>query len=81
MPIVVDEQTQVRAVLTALVQRFGEEVPQERIQAVVDQAATELYAGARVRTFVPVLIERRVKTRLLADIRSGPSSPRESVTQ
>jgi hypothetical protein len=29
-----------------------------------------LYAGARVRTFVPVLVERRVKIQLLADIQS-----------
>jgi hypothetical protein len=64
MPVVTDEAQQLRVVATALLERFGDQVPEQRINAEVQAAADELYAAAKVRAFVPVLVQRRVSGRL-----------------
>ena len=59
-----DEQRQLQAVRTDLVREFEGRLPadevQERFAAIVAD-----FEGAPVRTFVPVLVQRRVRAELV----------------
>lgn len=59
----VDEAVQVRTVKAALQRRFAGQVPEETISREVDQGLAE-FSGAPVRTFIPVLLQKRVTDRL-----------------
>jgi hypothetical protein len=59
----VDETAQLRTVEAALQRRFAGQVPDETIALEVDQGLQE-FSGAPVRTFIPVLLEKRVTDRL-----------------
>ncbi|MFI5783105.1 three-helix bundle dimerization domain-containing protein [Nocardia sp. NPDC051570] len=59
-----DEDTQVRSVLEKITTHHPE-MPPGTIAAIVARARDSL-AGARVRNFVPLLIERRVNIELAA---------------
>lgn len=48
---------------TLLVRRFGDRLPVETIRAEVRSGMTR-YRDARVRTFIPVLLQREVTDRL-----------------
>jgi hypothetical protein len=56
--------TQKRRVMTSLEAQFGEAVDQHVLQAVVD-ADFALYENAHVKDFVPVLVEKDVRARIL----------------
>lgn len=59
----VDEAGQLRNVRAALERRFAGQVPEEIIAREVDRGLAE-FAGAPVRTFIPVLLQKRVTDRL-----------------
>jgi hypothetical protein len=59
----VDEALQLRTVEDALRRRFAGQVPDETISREVDEGLQEFH-GARVRTFIPVLLQKRVTDRL-----------------
>jgi hypothetical protein len=59
----VDEAVQLRTVKAALQRRFAGEVPDEVIASEVDQGLEE-FSEATVRTFIPVLLQKRVTERL-----------------
>ena len=59
----VDEAVQLRTVEDALRRRFAGQVPEETIAQEVDAGLQE-FTGARVRTFIPVLLQKRVTDRL-----------------
>lgn len=58
-----DERAQLRRVEQDLLRRYGDRLPREVICAEVEQAKQE-FAAAKVRTFVPVLVQRRVQDAL-----------------
>jgi hypothetical protein len=58
-----DVEQQRRVVVDALEARFGDVVDRQTLDAVV-QADFSRYAQARVKDFVPVLVERDVSARL-----------------
>jgi hypothetical protein len=59
----VDEADQLRSVEDALKRRFAGRVPDETISREVDEGLRE-FTGAPVRTFIPVLLQKRVTDRL-----------------
>jgi hypothetical protein len=59
----VDESVQLRTVEDALKRRFAGQVPDETIAREVDEGLQE-FNGAAVRTFIPVLLQKRVTDRL-----------------
>ena len=58
-----DDQAQIQRVETTLLTKFGESVPRETICAEVASAMQE-FADARIRTYVPVLLQKRVTDQL-----------------
>jgi hypothetical protein len=64
MPIEVDEAAQIRSVEMTMLARFAGRVSEDVVHAEVQMAASMLYGDARVRNFLPVLVERRVTERL-----------------
>ena len=68
MPVIDDEEHQIRLVEAELYRRFEGSLSRDRICAEVADAAADLYAGARVRAFIPVLVQRRVTERLRTSI-------------
>jgi hypothetical protein len=63
MTAVVDESAQLAQVSSALVRHFAGRVPEETVIAAVQDEA-RVFDGARIRTFVPVLLQRKVTERL-----------------
>lgn len=63
MTAVLDESAQLAQVSSALVRHFAGRVPEEDVLAAVRDEARG-FDGARIRTFVPVLLHRRVTERL-----------------
>ena len=59
----VDEAVQLRTVEDALKRRFAGRVPDETIAREVDEGLRE-FTGAPVRTYIPVLLQKRVTDRL-----------------
>ena len=59
----VDEALQLRTVEDALQRRFAGQVPDETISREVDQGLQE-FSSAPVRTFIPLLLQKRVTDRL-----------------
>jgi hypothetical protein len=59
----VDEAVQLKTVEAALKRRFAGRVPDETISREVDEGLLE-FTGAPVRTFIPVLLQKRVTDRL-----------------
>lgn len=59
----IDEAVQLRTVEDALRRRFAGRVPDETISREVDEGLRE-FTGAPVRTFIPVLLQKRVSERL-----------------
>jgi hypothetical protein len=64
----VDESGRIRAVEQVLIRRFGQQLPVQVIQAEVDQARQEL-DQARIRAYVPVLVQRRANEALNRHLR------------
>jgi hypothetical protein len=58
-----DEAVQLSTVKAALARRFAGRVPEETIAREVDAGLQE-FSGAPVRTFVPLLLQKRVTDRL-----------------
>lgn len=59
----VDESVQLRSVEAALQRRFAGQVPDETIAREVTEGLEE-FSHASVRTFIPVLLQKRVTDRL-----------------
>jgi hypothetical protein len=59
----VDEAVQLRTVEDALRRRFAGQEPEETITREVDEGLRE-YNGARVRTVIPVQLQKQVTDRL-----------------
>jgi len=59
----VDEAVQLQTVEAALQRRFAGQVPVETIHQEVDAGLAE-FTGVPVRTFIPVLLQKRVTDRL-----------------
>ena len=59
----VNEAVQLSTVRAALQRRFGDRVSDDVIRLEVDQGLEE-FSGASVRTFIPVLLQKRVTDRL-----------------
>ncbi|MCU1591787.1 MAG: hypothetical protein JWP11_3043 [Frankiales bacterium] len=59
----VDETVQLRTVEAALRRRFAGQVPDETISREVDEGLQE-FSDAPVRTFIPVLLQKRITDRL-----------------
>lgn len=59
----VDESTQLRAVEQTLLRAFGDRVAPERIHDEVARGMAT-YQAARIRTYIPVLLQRRVADHL-----------------
>jgi hypothetical protein len=57
------EESQLRSIEEALVRNYGERLPQDRIHAEFE-AARAAFADARIRNFVPVLIQRDAADRI-----------------
>lgn len=51
-----------------LLERFGDQIPEEKVQSAVLEAANQ-FEEARVTSFLPVLIERAAKQRVLPMLR------------
>ncbi|HEX3705797.1 MAG TPA: hypothetical protein VHV76_04125 [Mycobacteriales bacterium] len=65
------EESQVRIAQQALLRAFGGRLPAVRIAEEVEAARAQ-FKDAKIRTFVPVLIERSAKQRLLTLARPTP---------
>lgn len=65
-----DEQRQLAATERALVQEFGPLLGEDRVRTQV-QDVVELYDGAPVRAYLPVLVERQARQRLRST--TGPA--------
>ena len=63
MALIADEGSQLAQVESALVSKYGDRVPAEQISADV-QAELAEFEGARIRTFLPVLLQKRLTDRL-----------------
>lgn len=63
MAQITDEGSQLAQVERALVSKYGDRVPPEQISADV-QAGLAEFADARIRTFLPVLLQKRLTDRL-----------------
>jgi hypothetical protein len=59
----VTEESQIRSVEDSLLRRFDGMVPQAKVHAEVE-ASRALFRDARIRTYVPVLIQREAAVRL-----------------
>jgi hypothetical protein len=59
----VTEESQIRSIEDSLLRRFDGMVPQARVHAEVE-ASRAMFRDARIRTFVPVLIQREAAVRL-----------------
>jgi hypothetical protein len=59
----IDEAAQLQGIEAALRRRFAGQVPDETISREVDEGLQE-FSGAHVRTFIPVLLQKRVTDRL-----------------
>jgi hypothetical protein len=59
----IDEAVQLRTVKAALLRRFEGRVSDDTIEKEVDEGLQE-FSGAPVRTFVPLLLQKRVTERL-----------------
>ena len=59
----VDEEVQLRSVEAALRRAFAGRVPDETITREVHEGLRE-FSGASVRTYIPVLLQKRVAERL-----------------
>lgn len=69
-PTASDEARQLASVRAALVHEFGDRVPAHAVQARL-AATVERFDGAPIRTFVPVLAQRRVRLELRNDLASA----------
>jgi len=58
-----DEDGQLRTVKVALQQKFAGQVPEETIARELDEGL-HAFDGAPVRSFIPVLLQKRVTERL-----------------
>ena len=58
-----DEQRQLESARRALVSEFAGRVPADEVERRFAELTAE-FAGARVRGFVPVLVQRRARERL-----------------
>jgi hypothetical protein len=58
-----DAAAQLRSVEEGLIASFADRVPKEVICAEVERMTQE-FADSRVRTFIPVLVQRRVADKL-----------------
>ncbi len=72
MAQIADEKVQLAQVESALVTKYGDHIPPELISAYVREGLAE-FADARIRTFLPVLLHKRMTDRLrhaggLADV-------------
>lgn len=63
MPLSLDEAAQVRLVEQALLRKFEDRVPAPVISYEVDAGMRE-FSGARIRTYVPILLHKLVVDRL-----------------
>ncbi len=63
MAQIADEGSQLAQVESALVSKYGDRVPAAQISADV-QAELAAFDGARIRTFLPVLLQKRLSDRL-----------------
>jgi hypothetical protein len=59
----IDESAQLSTVKAALQRRFAGQVPDDTIAREVDEGLQE-FSAATVRTFIPVLLQKRVTDRL-----------------
>jgi hypothetical protein len=59
----VTEDSQIQSVEESLIRRFDGRVAEARVHAEV-QATRELFREARIRTYVPVLVQREAAVRL-----------------
>jgi hypothetical protein len=59
-----DEEAMIRVAVADLGRRFAS-VDQTRIESVVGHLVREIFASARVKTFVGVIAERHARTELL----------------
>ena len=59
MGLINDEKSQLQRVESVLLSKFGDRVPPDAICAEVE-AAMHDFDGARIRTYVPVLLQKRV---------------------
>lgn len=63
MALIADEQSQLDQVERALLTKYGDRVPPEQISADVRAGLAE-FADARIRTFLPVLLQKRLTDQL-----------------
>ncbi len=63
MASIADENVQLAQVESALVTKYGDHVPPEQISAYVQEGLAE-FEHARIRTFLPVLLQKRLTDRL-----------------
>ena len=63
MGLIDDDQSQLQRVEASLLVKFGQSVPHDTIAAEVEAAMRE-FADARIRTYVPVLLQKRVTDQL-----------------
>lgn len=65
MPQIADESNQLAQVERDLIRKYGDRIPAELIGAYLREAA-DAFAGARIRSFVPVLLHKQLDARLRA---------------
>jgi hypothetical protein len=63
MALIDDDRSQLARVEATLLGKFGQSVSPETISAEVESAMRE-FADARIRTYVPVLLQKRVTDQL-----------------
>lgn len=63
MAMVLDEKAQLRAVEEALARKFSGQIADEQIHHEVEVGISE-FRDARIRTYIPVLLQKRVTDRL-----------------
>ena len=74
-----DEETLVKVAVTDLDGRF-ESIDRSKIEATVRPLVHDLFAGARVKTYVGVIAERRAQAELKRFARETPASERATTS-
>ena len=69
MPIIQNEQVQMQRVEQDLLRQFAEVPPAVVCRQVRTEAGA--FEGARVRAFVPVLVQKNARTRLREALKTG----------
>ncbi|HSO96979.1 MAG TPA: hypothetical protein VLV81_13180 [Acidimicrobiia bacterium] len=77
-PTTTGDDTEAGAVVASLQSRAGDDLPETGLRPAVERNLAR-FQSARVRDFVPLLVERHVRSELLDLSRAAPSAGADSL--